>query len=113
MGWATIVTARTAVEARVLVTERMTTLTVAGRPLHQIGLPYHWCPNGLVTGDAANELAALSLDPNVHIQEVKAMACDIRPGRRPRGPALREFVRGYAERAGITDETGTEVRDEQ
>jgi formate dehydrogenase major subunit len=113
MGWATIVTARTAVEARVLVTERMTTLTVAGRPLHQIGLPYHWGPNGLVTGDAANELAALSLDPNVHIQEVKAMACDIRPGRRPRGPALREFVRGYAERAGITDETGTEVRDEQ
>ena len=29
--------------------------------------------------------AALALDPNVHIQEVKAMACDIRPGRR-RGP---------------------------
>jgi formate dehydrogenase major subunit len=113
MGWATIVTARTAVEARVLVTERMTTLTVGGRPLHQIGLPYHWGPNGLVTGDAANELAALSLDPNVHIQEVKAMACDIRPGRRPRGPALREFVRGYAERAGITAETGTEVRDER
>ena len=112
-GWATIITARTAVEARVLVTSRMRTLTVGGRPVHQVGLPYHWGPNGLVTGDAANELAALSLDPNVHIQEVKAMACDIRPGRRPRGPGLRRLVREYAERAGITDETGTEVRDER
>jgi formate dehydrogenase major subunit len=32
------------------------------------------------------------LDPNVHIQEVKAATCDVRPGRRPRGPALRRFV---------------------
>jgi len=45
----------------------------------------------------------------VHIQEVKALACDIRPGRRPRGPQLRELVRGYRERAGITDGTGMEV----
>jgi formate dehydrogenase major subunit len=45
----------------------------------------------------------------VHIQEVKAMACDIRPGRRPRGPALRELVRSYRQRAGITSETGTEI----
>jgi formate dehydrogenase major subunit len=111
-GWATIITARTAVEARVLVTPRLRPLVVGGRLLHQVGLPYHWGPNGLVTGDAANELAALSLDPNVHIQEVKAMACDIRPGRRPRGPALRALVRDYAERAGITSETGKQVRDE-
>jgi formate dehydrogenase major subunit len=48
----------------------------------------------------------------VHIQEVKAMACDIRPGRRPRGPGLRRLVQDYAARAGITDQTGTEVRDE-
>ena len=113
LGWATIITARTAIEARVLVTSRMRTLTIGGRHLHQVGLPYHWGPNGLVTGDAANELAALSLDPNVHIQEVKAMACDIRPGRRPRGPGLRSLVREYNQRAGITDETGTEVRDER
>jgi formate dehydrogenase major subunit len=97
----------------VLVTSRMRTLTVAGRQLHQVGLPYHWGPNGLVTGDSANELASLVLDPNVHIQEVKAMACDIRPGRRPRGPGLRRLVREYGERAGITDETGTEVRDDR
>jgi formate dehydrogenase major subunit len=109
LGWATIVTARSAIEARVLVTERMRPLTVQGRTLHQVGLPWHWGPNGYTTGDAANELAHLALDPNVHIQEVKAMACDIRAGRRPRGPALRELVRAYQERAGITDETGTEM----
>jgi formate dehydrogenase major subunit len=109
LGWATIITARNAIEARVLVTERMRPLQVHGRILHQIGLPYHWGPNGLTTGDAANELAHLALDPNVHIQEVKAMACDIRPGRRPRGPELRDLVRAYQRRAGITDQTGTEV----
>jgi formate dehydrogenase major subunit len=108
-GWATIVTARAAVEARVLVTERMKTLTVQGRPLHQVGLPYHWGSAGYSTGDSANDLAALSLDPNVHIQEVKAFACDIRPGRRPRGPARTDLVREYQRRAGITSETGMEV----
>jgi formate dehydrogenase major subunit len=107
-GWATIVTARNAIEARVLVTERMRPLRMQGKVVHQIGLPWHWGPNGLTIGDAANELVHLSLDPNVHIQEDKAMACDIRPGRRPRGPALREFVRQYQERAGITPKTGTE-----
>jgi formate dehydrogenase major subunit len=109
LGWATIITARNAIEARVLVTERMRPLQVQGRTLHQVGLPWHWGPNGYTTGDAANELAHMSLDPNVHIQEVKAMACDIRAGRRPRGPALRELVRTYQQRAGITDKTGTEM----
>jgi formate dehydrogenase major subunit len=109
LGWATIITARSAIEARVLVTERMRPLRVQGRVLHQVGLPYHWGPNGLTTGDAANELAHMSLDPNVHIQEVKALACDIRPGRRPRGPAQRELVMRYRKRAGITGETGTEM----
>jgi formate dehydrogenase major subunit len=51
----------------------------------------------------------MALDPNVHIQEVKALAVDIQPGRRPRGPALRDLIRSYQERAGITDETGTGV----
>jgi formate dehydrogenase major subunit len=109
MGWATLISARNAIEARVMVTERVKPIAVQGRTLHQIGLPYHWGPNGLTTGDAANELAHLALDPNVHIQEVKAMACDIRPGRRPRGPALLALVAAYRERAGITDQTGLEV----
>jgi formate dehydrogenase major subunit len=107
-GWATIVTARNAIEARVLVTERMTPLTVQGRRLHQVGIPYHWGPNGFSRGDAANDLTSMSLDPNSHIQEVKAFACDIRPGRRPRGPGRAALVREYQQRAGITEQTGTE-----
>jgi formate dehydrogenase major subunit len=109
LGWATIVTARNAIEARVLVTDRLTPLKVQGRTLHQVGLPYHWGTNGLSTGDAVNDLISLSLDPNSHIQETKAAACDIRPGRRPRGPGRVQLVQDYQRRAGITAETGTEV----
>jgi formate dehydrogenase major subunit len=98
-GWATIVTARSAVEARVLVTRRIRPLVVEGRTIHQIGMPYHWGGNGLSTGDSANDLLGVALDPNVHIQESKAATCDIRPGRRPRGPALRELVEDYHRRA--------------
>jgi formate dehydrogenase major subunit len=101
-GWATIVTARTAIEARVLVTDRMRPLRVADRVVHQIGLPYHWGPNGLSTGDAANELVTVALDPNVHIQD-KVGTCDIRPGRRPRGPALLDYLDGYRRRAGMSE----------
>ena len=86
-GWATIISPRAAIEARVLVTDRMTPLLIAGRPVHQIGLPYHWGvgSDAVVTGDAANDLLGVTLDPNVQIQESKAGSCDIRPGRRPRG----------------------------
>ena len=40
----------------------------------------------------------MALDPNVHIQEVKAFTCDIRPGRRPRGALAAEFVADIRER---------------
>ncbi|MHC5256394.1 formate dehydrogenase [Streptomyces sp. UC4497] len=109
-GWATVITARNAIEARVLVTDRIRSLTVQGRTLHQIGLPFHWGPNGTATGDAANELVAIAMDPNAHIQEDKALTADIRPGRRPRGADLPRLVAEYRRRAGITETTGTENR---
>ncbi len=108
-GWAMVVTARNVIEARVLVTERMTPMTINGKAHHLVGLPYHWGHGGLATGDSANDLSHLSLDPNAHIQEVKVGQCDIRPGRRPRGPARVELVLEYQRRAGITEKTGTEV----
>jgi formate dehydrogenase major subunit len=99
-GWATIYTSRSAIEARVLVTERMRPLRMNdGRTVHQVGLPYHWGQRGLVTGDSANDLAHMALDPNVHIQESKAFTCGIRPGRRPRGPELPRFVAELREQA--------------
>ncbi|MCM2579615.1 formate dehydrogenase [Streptomyces meridianus] len=106
-GWATIITARNAIEARVMVTGRSKPLTVHGRTVHQIGLPFHWGPNGHAPGDAVNELVAIALDPNAHIQEDKALSADIRPGRRPRGPDLPRLVASYRERAGISETTGT------
>ncbi len=100
-GWAHVVTARSAVEGRVLVTERARPLRAGGRTVHQIGIPWHWGPNGLSTGDAANELLGVALDPNVHIMETKAATCDIVSGRRPRGPALIDYLAAYRRRAGL------------
>jgi formate dehydrogenase major subunit len=111
-GWCTVVTARSAIEARVLVTERMKPLRIGERTVHQIGLPYHWGQGdqACVTGDSANDLFVLALDPNVLIQECKAASCDIRPGRRPTGPALLQLVEDYRRRAGITTATGNTLR---
>jgi formate dehydrogenase major subunit len=109
LGWAHIVTSRTAVEARVMVTDRLAPLRVADRIVHQIWMPWHFGPSGLVRGDVFNDLLGITLDPNVLIQESKVATCDIQPGRRPRGPALLSYVEGYRERAGITHRTGTNV----
>ena len=111
-GWATIVSARSAIEARVLVTERMTPLVIGGHTIHQVGLPYHWGvgSDAIVSGDAANDLLGVALDPNVQIQESKAGSCDIVAGRRPRGEALLRLVGEYQSRAGTTVETGNRLK---
>jgi formate dehydrogenase major subunit len=98
-GWATISTARSAIEARVMVTDRMRPVRVGGEERHQVGLPYHWGSRGLTTGGAANDLTHMALDPNVHIQEVKALSCEIRPGRRPKGRRLQRHVAELRDRA--------------
>ena len=72
-----------------MVTDRMRPRDDRRARVHQVGLPYHWGQRGLTTGGAANDLSHMALDPNVHIQEVKALTCDIRAGRRPRGPRCR------------------------
>jgi formate dehydrogenase major subunit len=101
LGWAHLVTARSAIEARVLVTDRLTPLSVDGRVIHQVWLPYHWGGSGLTTGDPANDLLGITLDPNVLIQESKVGSCDIRAGRRPTGPDLLAYVAYYRRRAGL------------
>ena len=112
-GWATIYTSRSAIEARVMVTDRMRPVRMDGRDVHQIGLPYHWGKRGLVTGDSANDLAHMALDPNVHIQEVKAFTCGIRPGRRPRGAELPRFVAELREQAHSRREQDPRVEPEE
>jgi formate dehydrogenase major subunit len=104
LGWAHMVTARAVIEARVLITERLAPLRVEGRLIHQVWLPYHWGSAGLSTGDSANDLLGIVLDPNVLIQESKVGTCDVRAGRRPTGPALRAYLDGYRRRAGLPTE---------
>ncbi|HEY7955826.1 MAG TPA: formate dehydrogenase subunit alpha, partial [Polyangia bacterium] len=88
-GWATVETARGEIECRVLVTRRLAPLRIRGKWVHQIGLPYHWGVTGRVRGDSANDLLAFVGDPNVHIQESKALTGNILAGRRPRGDDAR------------------------
>ncbi len=106
--WATIISPRAAIEAKVVVTERMKPLQVGGTIVHQIGLPYHWAVGNeaLVTGDSANDLIGVVMDPNVLIQDSKTGSCDIQPGRRPQGPERLDLVAEYQRRAGITESTG-------
>jgi formate dehydrogenase major subunit len=102
LGWAHLVTARAVIEARVLVTDRLRPLRVEGRRIHQVWLPYHWGSEGLTTGDSANDLIGITLDPNVLIQESKVGTCDVRQGRRPTGSALLAYLDGYRQRAGLS-----------
>jgi formate dehydrogenase major subunit len=85
----------------------MTPLLIGGHIVHQIGLPYHWGVgnDAIVSGDAANDLIGVTLDPNVQIQESKAGSCDIRAGRRPRGEQLLRLVTEYQVRSGATIDT--------
>ena len=101
LEWCHVITSRTAVQARVVVTVRMRPLRIADRTVHQIWMPYHFGGGGLATGDVMNDLLGVIVDPNVMIQESKVATCDIRPGPRPTGPALREYVAEYRRRAGI------------
>ncbi len=93
--WATITTPRGVIEARVAVTARMRPLWVAGRTVHQVGLPYHWGYKGKVKGDVVNDLLVISEEPNVRIMETKALVCDLEPGRRARGSEALEELKEH------------------
>ncbi|OFL62590.1 formate dehydrogenase [Corynebacterium sp. HMSC065D07] len=111
--WATIVSPRGVIEAQVLVTDRMEMLTINGEDFHQIGLPYHYGESETteVAGDGANDLLGLTLEPNVFIQNSKVGACDIQPGRRPRGEARLQLLHEYQERAHLTVDSGNRILD--
>ena len=98
-----IITLRAAIEARALVSRRIRPLQLNGRTLHQVALPYHFGTAGLVRGGAANDLLAISGEPNVTIMEAKALTCNIVPGRLPHGKAFAEFLNKYAPQGGPTN----------
>ena len=93
-----VATMRAAVGARALVSRRLRPLRIgAGQHLiHQVAMPFHWGGNGPVKGDSANDLLAISGEPNVTIMETKALTCAIIPGQLPRGAAYLEFMNRIA-----------------
>lgn len=92
--WVTITSMRGIIEVRALVTSRMQPLDVEGKRIQQVGVPYHWGYRGLVKGDIANDLTAISEEPNVRISEKKVILCNVTAGRRQKGKAaLEELAR--------------------
>jgi formate dehydrogenase major subunit len=87
LDWVIISTTRAQIETRALVTERIAPLTISGTKMHQVGLPWHFGPLGFATGDAANRLTGIALDPNCMIPESKVLTCGLRKGRLERSGA--------------------------
>jgi formate dehydrogenase major subunit len=77
----TVSTSRGKIHCRALVSDRIPVLRFEGRNIHTIGLPYHWGPNGLVTGDVVNDLMPVALEANVAIHEAKAFTANLQKGR--------------------------------
>src|SRR5260370_18756299 len=84
-----------AIESRALVSRRMRPMQLNGKTVHQIAMPFHFGTAGPVKGGATNDLVPISGEPNVTIMEAKALACNIVPGRLPRGPAFEEWFKKY------------------
>jgi formate dehydrogenase major subunit len=80
LDWVLVSSPRAQIRAKALVTRRLRPLQIEGRTVHQVGMPWHWGWEGLVTGDVVNELTALVGDPNVSIHEGKAFVCNIERG---------------------------------
>ena len=57
-GWISVRSARGQITARAMVTRRIRPLSIEGRIIHQIGLPFHWSFAGESTGGNANDLTA-------------------------------------------------------
>jgi formate dehydrogenase major subunit len=95
-----IVSLRGAIEARALVSRRIRPMHLDGKTVHQIAMPFHFGSAGPIKGGATNDLVPISGEPNVTIMEAKALACNIVPGRLPRGPAFEEWINRYVPRGG-------------
>ena len=91
-GWATIVTARAAIEARVLVTERVRPLRVAGpgRPPGRPAVPLGVGQRRPGHRRRRQRPAAASCSTRTSTsRRARPVTCDVRPGRRPRGRPAR------------------------
>jgi formate dehydrogenase major subunit len=72
-----VTTPRATVRAKALVTRRIRPFLIGGKPVHHVGMPWHWGYKGVVTGDVVNDLSSLVGDPNVTIHEAKVFVCRV------------------------------------
>jgi len=84
--WVVVSSARGEIEARALVTPRLRPMVVQGRPAHVVGIVSQFGYRGEGVGDSANDITAMSMSPDSHIESAKSFTCDLRAGRlaRPR-----------------------------
>ncbi len=75
--WVRVSTLRASIRAKALVTRRVRPFRLGNQVVHQVGMPWHWGWQGIVTGDVVNSLTALVGDPNVSIHEGKAFCCNV------------------------------------
>jgi formate dehydrogenase major subunit len=68
---------RGSIEAVAIVTKRFQAITVDGKEIHQVGIPWHWGYAGRVTGDSGNVLTPDVGDANTTIPESKSFLCNI------------------------------------
>jgi formate dehydrogenase major subunit len=69
--------ARGTIEALAVVTKRFQAITVEGKTIHQVGIPWHWGYAGRVTGDSGNVLTPHVGDANTSIPEYKTFLCKV------------------------------------
>ncbi len=75
----TVKTARkpSGVRVKALVTDRIQPLTINGKKVHEVAMPWHWGFKGLSTGPSANELTIDAVDVSANIPEYKACLCKV------------------------------------
>jgi formate dehydrogenase major subunit len=81
----TVMSPRGKIHVTAMVTHRLKPFIINGKPVHQIGVPWHWGYNGIEglpgsKGDITNDLSATVGDPTVFIQETKAFLCNVKKG---------------------------------
>jgi formate dehydrogenase major subunit len=77
LDFVTVTSPRHHIRARALVTNRIGMMTIGGRQVHHVGMPWHWGWQGLAVGDVVNDLTSWVGDPNVSIHEGKAFVCNV------------------------------------
>jgi formate dehydrogenase major subunit len=81
--WVKVTSARGEIEVKALVTPRMKALTIGGKDVTVVWMPYNWGFQGLSTGASVNHLTIDAADPGAGTQETKACLVNVVKAGRP------------------------------